>query len=243
MAGNQGWQKKDITGARFGRLTVIEPAGRAQNRKLIWRCKCDCGGERLTEGSDLRRGRTLSCGCLQSERTVTAHTKHGHASRDGHSPEYGIWGAMRGRCHDPNDSGFKWYGARGITVCPEWRDSFEAFFSDMGARPSPAHSIERKNNDLGYSKANCMWATRAQQARNKRGVKCVIRDDGKQYLTIQDAATDNNISASSISCACRGKQHTAAGRTWRFASDGETALLRALQSKPTSLVDAGGANV
>lgn len=86
--------------------------------------------------------------------------------------EFRSWQKMLARCTNPNEINFHRYGGRGITVCPEWM-SFENFFRDMGLKPSPAHSIERRNNLLGYSKSNCVWATRIEQAQNKRNNRIV----------------------------------------------------------------------
>jgi hypothetical protein len=92
--------------------------------------------------------------------------KHGLA----HTPEYAVWVAMRSRCLNPRDTSFPGYGARGIDVCARWA-SVTAFILDMGFRPSPEHSLERRNVNRGYSKANCRWATRREQARNKVDTK------------------------------------------------------------------------
>lgn len=94
-------------------------------------------------------------------------TKHGGAKRSGRAPEYNSWAKMLDRCRNPKSPDYKNYGGRGINVCDAWAD-FAKFLEDMGPRPSPGHSIERVNNDEGYSPSNCVWATREVQARNRR---------------------------------------------------------------------------
>lgn len=85
-----------------------------------------------------------------------------------HRKEYQCWWNMLARCYNPQDERYKWYGARGIQVCERWRASFTDFFADMGNRPSPKHSIDRKNNDGNYEPRNCRWATVKEQANNQR---------------------------------------------------------------------------
>lgn len=163
---------RDIAGQRFGRLLVIERAGKTTFGEATWRCVCDCGQERVVPGGDLRRGKRQSCGCQRIERGVAANLKHGHAARAARgrrpTPEYQAWQSMRSRCHNPKDPGYPRYGGRGIAVCDLWRDSFEAFLADMGLRPSPDHSIDRIDNDRGYEPTNCRWTTADVQAKNRR---------------------------------------------------------------------------
>ncbi len=152
--------------------------------------------------------------------------RHGAASRGRRTREHRIWTAMRQRCLNPADRAYAYYGARGITVCERWSD-FEAFLTDMGHCPSPDHQIDRINNDGPYSPDNCRWATRVEQMRNTRGVRAVVRSDGKQYATIVEAANDTNISIHGISACCRGKQKLSGEYGWSYAA----AALRAMKEE------------
>ncbi len=152
-------QFKNRTGERHGRLTVLAYAGGKQ-----WQCRCDCGRELSVRSTNLASGNTRSCGCLQAEITGNWSRSHGLT----YSGEYNSWCAMISRCHNPDNNTYHLYGARGVTVCRRWRDSFEAFLADMGRKPTPTHSINRVNNDIGYQPDNCVWATSKEQGRNKR---------------------------------------------------------------------------
>jgi hypothetical protein len=177
---------QDYIGAVFGRLTVtaeapakVFPSG---GRMRMWFCRCDCGATSVVHGCALRSGHTQSCGCLNRERITT----HGQL-RDGRvSPEYRVWRDMLQRCYNPRIKNFNRYGGRGISVCQEWRDSFEAFFVDVGPRPTPGHSIDRIDVNGHYCLGNCRWATTAQQARNRTSNHWVTYKG--QRMTLTDAA-------------------------------------------------------
>lgn len=162
-------KRLELTGFRFGRLTVLGLDSIRLKSKLsscsYWKCICDCGNEKITCVDSLRCGDTKSCGCIRKEGLVAMSTKHGLR----YVPEYQSWKSMKNRCFSPNNTNFKNYGGRGITVCERWRNSLADFLSDMGPRPSPKHSIDRfPNNDGDYEPGNCRWATAKQQANNKR---------------------------------------------------------------------------
>jgi hypothetical protein len=152
----------DMTGTRAGRLLAVAVAGRTGRGDLVWECACECGGRAVVRGTRLRSGGTLSCGCLQRERSRAAATIHGRSE----SAEYRSWVSMIARCENPKYHHFHGYGGRGITICPEWRESFAVFLRDMGRRP-PGTSLDRINNDKGYGPENCRWATRVEQSRNR----------------------------------------------------------------------------
>jgi len=152
----------NLVGNKYGRLTVIG-FDSIVNRASKWRVRCDCGGEKSVLAGSLKSGATKSCGCLDKEKK----TKHGRYG----TPEYHTWESIKARCHNPKDKCYPRYGGAGILVCDEWLHSFEAFFRDMGEKPSLKHSIDRMNNEKGYSSDNCRWATKREQANNRKNNK------------------------------------------------------------------------
>lgn len=154
-------QKIDIIGKQFGRLLVLNEAGKI-GPHLAYLCKCACGATVPVRGHLLRRGETTSCGCYRKDAMRESKTTHGMYG----TATYRSWRAMLARCTDQSHAQFQDYGGRGITVPPEWMD-FKNFFSAMGARPE-GRTLDRIDNDKGYGTGNCRWATRAEQARNKR---------------------------------------------------------------------------
>lgn len=147
-------------GEVHGRLTVVERAENAgpNDTNARWLCKCECGTHKVVYGQDLKRGKVVSCGCWNQEK----RTKHGMAS----SRIYSIWRVMLDRCKNPNNPSYADYGGRGIAVSEEWKD-FETFYADMGSRPK-GYSLDRIDNDKGYSKDNCKWSTYRDQLNNRR---------------------------------------------------------------------------
>ncbi len=152
----------NLAGAEFGKLTVLNHVGGG-----VWECACKCGKTCRVGSTFLKKGRTKSCGCYRKQILRTFPYKHGHARNKNQSNEYKSWCSMLSRCYKKSDVAYKRYGGSGIRVCEEWKDSFEKFLEDMGAKPTKKHQLDRIDGSKGYCKENCRWATSKQQNNNK----------------------------------------------------------------------------
>jgi len=168
----------NLVGHRFGRLVVLELAGldKARNRK--WLCQCDCGEEVIVLGSHLKNGNTKSCTCLARELSAARRFTHGQSRKT----TYRIWDGLRRRCQDLKNPSYKWYGAKGITVCEKWQ-KFAGFFEDMGIRP-PKLTIERIDSNGNYEKSNCEWATLTKNLRNRPGYVKLSMEKAKEIRNL-----------------------------------------------------------
>ncbi len=174
-------------GSRYGRLIVMSRASTPPGLGQHCSCRCDCGAMAVVRAADLKRGTTRSCGCLQ----IDARYTHGRYA----SGEYRSWYAMKQRCLNPRSTAYSYYGERGITLDPAWQ-AFEAFFKDMGPRPTSNHSLERLDNNGPYNKQNCCWALRYQQSRNTRRNRWITFND--RTMVLEDWAKNVGLTSDTI---------------------------------------------
>jgi len=160
--------KKDFSGMRFGKLTVLNEFIKKYN-KYYWLCKCDCGNEKYIGVAHLKESGTKSCGCSSMDVHIKRLTTHNMRF----TRIYGIWGGMKTRCYDINNANYFRYGGRGIKVCDRWLESFQNFYDDMKDGYDDSLSLDRKNNESDYCKENCKWSNRTEQANNRRTTKLV----------------------------------------------------------------------
>jgi hypothetical protein len=177
--------KKYNIGDAVNGMKFISYAGRGNYNRMLCNMECFCGKTFTTYLSSVVIGNTKSCGCVTRQKAGLRFFKHGLAK----TSEHNTWVSMRRRCYDTKCKAYKNYGLRGIKVCDRWMESFENFFTDMGKRPTPEHSLERINNDDSYCPKNCKWETTYNQCRNRRnntkftynGRTLVLSDWAKEY--------------------------------------------------------------
>lgn len=188
-----------LLGKKFGRLTVTDYAGKNRFLQVMWKCKCDCGNETIVRSSSLISGDSQSCGCYSRDRFVSANTTHGLHKH----PLYAVWAAMRDRCYNENSDAYKYYGERGISVYPEWKEDFLPFY--LWAIKNGYEyglTIERINNNGNYEPGNCIWATQQEQVQNTRRTKLTkalvdrIRADSRTNVVL---AKEYGVDESTIS--------------------------------------------
>lgn len=190
---------------RFGKWTVIGQAyrrklgeGRGANYPLYYPCRCDCGTERGVRAFKLL-GNSTSCGCDSKRLQIASKTIHGENQTLGRRTRlYRIWSGMQQRCHNPNHPTYEGYGAAGITVCTEWRESFVAFrdWANINGYREDL-TIDRKRNEDGYHAENCRWSTTGEQSRNKRTNRMVTIGD--ETRCVEDWARDERCSVAPAS--------------------------------------------
>lgn len=230
-------KRKNLTGCRFGRLTVIRYTGERVDGNAVWECVCDCGGVKKTTAKNLLSGGTKSCGCLQKEkaskvaRTIndrlmqskeTEHPSYKHG--ESRTRLYGIWLHMNDRCRNKNNTAYSHYGGRGISVCEEWSNSYETFRDWALANGyDDSLSIDRIDPNGNYTPGNCRWATKSQQssnrrryARRERYVRVMCIETGNIYESIKDAAQDTGVEKTSISKCIHGVTKRAGGFRWQI---------------------------
>lgn len=211
---------KDLTRKQFDRLTVKSFIGSIRGLRR-WLCLCKCGKYISVVARDLISGHTTSCGCFGREQRLKGITTHGLTLRGELPSTYKTWQHIKDRCFNPKNKAYKNYGGRGISVCDRWL-KFENFLEDMGDRPSPKLTLDRRDNDGNYCKENCRWVTRKIQNNNKRVsvqskwfiAKNTIIGVEHRHYSMKLFAEEQGLNRASISHCCTDRQSTHKG--WIF---------------------------
>lgn len=183
----------DLTGKKFGRLTVIERTENNHRGNVMWKCICECGNEKIVSRNCLNQGITKSCGCLLKEARHSNTRKHGKTK----TRLYRIWAKMKERCNNPKTKSFVYYGGRGITICEEWLNDFQAFYDwSMANGYSDNLSIDRIDVNGNYEPGNCRWADTKTQANNKTTNRYITLNNKTQ--TLQQWSKETGINHSTI---------------------------------------------
>lgn len=195
----------DLTGQRFGRLQVLCREGSNKYKKATWRCKCDCGNEKVVIGSKLLIGETQSCGCYGYERRNEGSRKHQTIHGQKYTRLYDTWNNIKQRCNNPHHISYKYYGGKGIRVCDEWNNDFMTFYKwafENGYNPQKDEirknrlTIDRIDSDKDYCPENCRWATYKEQANNRTNTRFLTYNN--ETKTISDWAKIFNLNHNSI---------------------------------------------
>ena len=173
----------DITGQKFGKLTVIREEGRTKEGRATWLCQCDCGNTKVIKGKALRKGTTKSCGCIVNKHNMT------------NSYTWSSWRSMMRRCYETNNERYTRYGEKGITVDTRWHE-FINFYKDMGERPLNT-TLDRINNDGNYEPGNCRWASNQTQNNNRGSFNTRLILNGVEK-TINEWSRELNIKPSAL---------------------------------------------
>ncbi len=188
-------QIKDRTGEVHNHLTIISFDRKEDHKNYWWKCRCVCGTIKSIRYHSLKSNTIKSCGCKRMEVISKANITHGLSK----TSEYNIWRGMIKRCIKLNNKNYKDYGAKGITICQRWLESFENFIEDMGMKPSKEHSIDRIENDGNYEPNNCKWSTDLEQANNRsNNIQVIDIITNEEYSSISSAARSINMKVKTL---------------------------------------------